>query len=433
MFPTGRRQRGAGTLPVLLLLLLGLLIFLLQGHQALLGQTRQVASQVRTAMAHEAAEAGLSWAVAALNLPGQPADGARERLVDGSDPAQFRPRSDTVAIACTQDDAAATGWRCAWAGPRTDGTALAPQPPRPADGGRQHPAWLLQLSTSPLATTTPGQLPLLSLAVTGCSDALASCPMTATDGGPDMASATPAEAVRHLHLTLALLGDIAHVPEAALSSGADVRLGAGSRVIRPLGDGGGPAVEAAGGIWLASGSSIQGAPGTPAADAVDADQPALRSVGDRWWRHFGASAALMRQLPSLRHLRCTSGPCRNGDLAAAMADGARALWVDGDLALDGGTWGATDRPLLLLVDGSARFSGALQAAGWLLADRLDWIGDHGPSTSPRGRWQGAITTWGDAGLDGGVDLLHDAQLLARLRGQVGSWTALPASWRDHGH
>ncbi|MGY0193557.1 hypothetical protein ACWA7J_00630 [Leptothrix sp. BB-4] len=418
-------QRGAGSLPVLMLLLLGLLLFLLHSHQALLGQTRQVGRQVQGAAAHEAAEAGVSWVTASLNQAGVPSGGARERLVVWPDGAWPRPRQDGASQACTQDAATPQGWRCAGVTSEANGVVSAATPPRPAGDGAPHPAWLLQLAPGPVPVSDPGGLPLLSLSVTGCSHAVPGCAVVEPIG------ATPPDAIRRLHLTLALLGDLASAPDAALSAGGAVRLGAGSRAVRGTAGSGGPVIEAGGAITLANGSRVQGPPGSSPDDQVSPDRVALRSAPHRWWRHFGASAALMRQLPSLRHVACPTSACSTADLAAARTDGARALWIDGELNLASGTWGSVDRPLLLVVDGTARMTGPVQGVGWLIAGALDWHA--GPTPDGAGsRWQGAVTTWGDAMLDGPVDLIHDAQVLAAMRGHVGSWMALPGSWRDHG-
>ncbi len=443
-------QRGTGSLPVLLLMLLGLLLYLLHSQQALIGQTRHVSRTVQGAVALEAAEAGLAWTLAVLNQPGglstdRPADTPesnptplRERLLAWSPDSAGRvqPIHGTSAVACTGDPTAPGRWACQWATDAHTG-AVPPQPNEPdpdaADAAAAlpasaRPAWVMQLQAGPLAETDGARRTTLTLAVTGCSHASLACgaaPDAPLD--PDLAP----DARRHLRLTLALLGDGVTLPDAALSAGGQARIGPGSRVI--LGEPGAAAIaiEAAGRIDLSPGARAFGAPGRPDADALRANQPALIDPSNRWWRHFRASAELMRRLPSLRHLDCPAAGCNAGDLEAALADGARSLWLTGALNLDGGTWGHAERPLLLVVDGPVRLNGPVRFDGWLLADALVWQSDAAAGPS-RGLWQGAISTWGDAELNGPVDLVHRPALLARLRGAVGTWTALPGSWRDHG-
>ncbi|MDP4300072.1 hypothetical protein [Leptothrix discophora] len=434
--PARPGQTGAGSLPVLLLLLLGLLLFLLHSQQALIGRTRRVALEVRGASAHEAAEAGLAWAVAHLNHPGgldgngrapseadlsDPAAAlallpARERLLNWPTPAAPLPRHDNAALACVDGE---HDWICRWATsltvaatpPSPTGSALAP-----ADG-RPHAGWTLQLQAGPASGT-------LTLRVAACSHASDDC---GTDpAGDDFVP----EARRRVSTTLTLLADVAHLPDAALAAGGLVVLGSGSRVIQGEAGQTGASVESGAEIVQATGSSVQGLPGRPAGDSVQADIAALRNPAARWWHHFHATPDLLRSLPSLRHVACPEGGCTGAHLKAAVADGSRVLWVDGSLQLDGGRWGSAERPLLLIVDGATRLRGPVEADGWLITASLDWQAD--ALDAARARWLGAISSWGEARLDGSLDLVHRPSTLARLRGAVGTWTVLPGSWRDHG-
>ncbi len=419
------QQHGAGSLPVLLLLLLGLLLFLLHSQQALIAQTRHVAQMAQGAAALEAAEAGLAWTIAELNQPGGADTSVRERLLAWPEHASVQARHAASALACTQDDAAVGRWACRWAD-SSDSTATVPTP---AADGRAHPAWTLTLADGPLAEPSGARRTTVAMHVTGCSHATPGCGRDPEAPGDDVRP----DASRHLHQVLALLGDIVNLPGAALSAGGRVTLGAGSRVVQAEPGAAAIAVEAGGAVDLAVDSQVIGAPGRPRDDAVRSEQAALQGTAARWWWHFRAANGLMRELPSLRHVACPASGCSGTELSAAMAEGgagARAYWIEGGLTLDGGTWGSAERPLLMVVDGPARLLGAVQADGWLLAETLDWQG--GSAETPRGLWQGSISTWGDARLGGAVDLLHRPTRLARLRGAIGTWTALPGSWRDHG-
>ncbi len=422
-------QRGAGSLPVLLLMLLGLLLYLLHGQQALIGQTRGVTRLVQGAVALETAEAGLAWTLAALNHRPGAARSVREHLLSWTQEGHgsVQPRHTAIAQACSRDITAPGGWACRWAA-SADTAATPPLTDASSDPTRSPPAWLMRLTPGPLAETRGARRASLTLQVTGCSQASIDC-SAARDAGPD--PDRPPDARRHLRLTLALLGDLVSAPEAALSAGGAVSLGPGSRVASGEPGASVIAIEAGGRIQLDRDSHVVSAPGSAPDDAVRADQPALIDPVPRWWRHFRASAALMRRLPSLHHLSCEATGCSARELADATATGSRALWIDGALNLDGGSWGSPERPLLLVVDGPVRLSGPIRFDGWLLADALVWQADL-PAAAERGLWRGAISTWGDARLSGPLDLVHQPGTLARLRGVVGTWTALPGSWRDHG-
>lgn len=411
-------------------MLLGLLLYLLLGQQALIGQTRSVTRWVQGTVALEAAEAGLAWTLAGLNhMPGATGS-VRDRLLSWSldGHGSVKTRHVTTALACVQDIHEAGGWACRWAAsadaPATTST------PTDATGGdaRLPPAWLMQLLPGPLAETGGARRTSLTLQVTGCSQVTADCGAT-TDAELDPVQ--PPDARRHLRLTLALLGDLVSPPDAALSAGGPVSLGPHGRVMRGEPGTSGFAIEAGGRIDLDHRSSVIGAPGRPPGDAVRAGQDALISPAARWWRHFRASAELMRRLPSLHHLRCPATGCGAAELADAASTGARALWVEGSLSLDGGTWGSAERPLLVVVDGPVQLYGPVRFDGWLLAESLVWRADDSAAAG-RGLWQGAISTWGEARISGPIDLIHRPSTLVRLRGTIGTWTALPGSWRDHG-
>ena len=75
---TVRPERGAGSLPLVIVLLLGAHLAVLYGHRALLVEQRASAAQQRAVQAQEAAEAGLAWALARLNKIGRAS--CRERV-----------------------------------------------------------------------------------------------------------------------------------------------------------------------------------------------------------------------------------------------------------------------------------------------------------------------------------------------------------------
>ena len=64
-----RLERGVATVPVVLILLLGLAIMGLYANRGLVFEQRTAANQARATQAFEIAEAGLGWALAMLNAP----------------------------------------------------------------------------------------------------------------------------------------------------------------------------------------------------------------------------------------------------------------------------------------------------------------------------------------------------------------------------
>lgn len=189
-----RRQHGAATLAVTLALLAAMLVTLLAANRNLLIELRQSSNQAEAAVAFEAAEAGLDWAVAMLNDDTRigtdcraapiAAQSFRERHLDTTRPS-FTPRA--LRPACVRG---ATGWIC---GCPDSGFAA------PAAEG---PAFALRFESA----VQDGRLRLIA---TGCARFGGEC--RADGSGRDAAVA------RHQSL-LALLPALAAPPAAALTT-----------------------------------------------------------------------------------------------------------------------------------------------------------------------------------------------------------------------
>src|SRR5262245_61078598 len=65
------RTRGAATLSIVLLLSFVAVLVVLHAHRDVVFDLRSAANEARAAQAHEAAQAGLEWAIALLNRPEQ--------------------------------------------------------------------------------------------------------------------------------------------------------------------------------------------------------------------------------------------------------------------------------------------------------------------------------------------------------------------------
>ncbi|MEY8878423.1 MAG: hypothetical protein AB9M60_18080, partial [Leptothrix sp. (in: b-proteobacteria)] len=209
------RVHGAGTLPVVLILLLSVTLLMLYSHRALIAEQRAVANQVRAAWAMEAAEAGRAWALAALNRSGRVDDtcqpvspgaasqpGLRERLLT-SDAGTGRvdPLADRGA-ACVLNGAAVGSWRCACP------PDAPPQLGRAADG-RNHPAFRIRLEAGPTADGVAG---VLRLVVTGCSHLSDACDGAGAAGAP-----AGGDASTELRSLIAPLGQLLRPPASAVT------------------------------------------------------------------------------------------------------------------------------------------------------------------------------------------------------------------------
>lgn len=413
--PARRAEAGGSMLALLLVLLAGLSLALLYSHRALIFEQRSAALQLRSALALHAAEAGRDWLLTRLNHPG-PLDAACEPVAPtpGSTPTSLRerwldvdPASGQLGVAALRPACAydGQGWQCAC--PEAGEAALAAPDPATSPGDR--PAFALTLAPGPL----PGSL---RLSVTGCSGV-----------GRDCGGAAAPDARVTLRQLLQPLGALLRLPGAALQAGAAVQAGAGVTLQHEDPAGGGLVLQAGGAVTLDPQTRLLGPPGRPAEQTWVAQDPRLAEAADTQLRRlFGLAADSVATLPGWRHLDCRSG-CDAAVVEAALAEGRRSLWLDGDLLLTGpAQWGDAQRPLLLRVRGQARLAGGLQLQGLLIADAIDWQAAAGASAG----LQGAAISLGDVHLAGPVWLRHDRSLLLRLRDLPGLYLPVPGSWQD---
>ena len=421
-----RPQRGLAALAVTALLCFAALLVLAQTNRSIATEDRASANQYRAAQAFEAAEAGLDWAIARLN------DDTRldsDCLPSGASGAQsFR---DTHVpydaglrrrIAATWDDAGtpsplqaacvrgATGWDCSCP------TSGAPWLPTPA-GSAAAPAFNVTFAAD-------AGLGVFRIVATGCTSGTADCASTADRHH---------EAAARVQVLVALLPGLRTVPAAALTTRGNVD--AGSAALGAHNDD-----AASGGLAVHAGGSVMGAatrltapPGSPLDNSIAAADLELAGLSsDRFFaRWFGMTRDAWQRQPAVTTLSCGSGGCAS-EVTTTIAHGSRLIAVEGDLTLDGPPTSATplvlgepDRPVIIVVTGSAHLSGSLELYGLLHAASIDWSG-----TGTGASVTGAAISAGDYSGTAEVDFIRDAETLARLRHDTGSFVRVAGSWKD---
>lgn len=412
----GRRRhrvRGSGSLPVVLLLLVGATLAWLHANRTLLAEVRAGAATVRASLAREAAEAGMAWALARLHTPAPtgaacgPDAAASAAFIDqllpvnATDAGRYR-RPAAAQPACVLHP---DGWQCAC--PAT-GTG-APAPPAASDAAA--PAFRVRFEAGP----SP---PLLWLHSEGCSDAALPCQGGATGR---------ADAHRHTRVLLGLLAALPRPPEATVHALGDVQLVGDVQVVngntdRPW------TVVTAGSLALDTAARLLGRPGQPGATTARVRDGTGPADAARWFvQPLALSADAYRQLPHVHRLPC-SPACRGADVDAAFANGHRVLWHDGDLVLDTATpLGGPEDPVLLVTTGRLQITTGATVHGVLLAGgAVDW------STGSLGLLRGALCSAGTVRLAGPLRLVRDDTVVARLAHAIGTWAPAPGSWNDLG-
>lgn len=414
--PRGRQRGAAALLTVLLLSGLALLASL-YAHRALLAETRGVEVQRRSAQAQAAAESGLSWALAQLNAgradaacrPGSAAadEALRDRLVDVSTTGRLAPRLDAngapLRAGCALE--ADGGWRCRCSG---EGAPA-------SDADVERIAFDVRVEAGP----SNGLLRLVSRGCLGCGDG-------------DL------DAQAQVQQLLALVPALAGLPAAPLTARGALRLDPlAPRLSSRERDAQGLLLHAGG---LVEAPALQGpqrggdtrshdAPDTalPASLVADQDATLLALPPGRFLhRYLGLEPSDLSRAPAVRSLRC-DGDCAAG-LRAAVAAGARLLWVEGDLLLPSGlVLGSADAPVLLAVQGQARLGAGVALHGLLAVAALHWQARSGGDFI-----RGAVLVDGDCCEGSGAPAIErDATLLRRLAWQAGRYVPVPGGWRDY--
>ncbi|MDH0866678.1 PilX N-terminal domain-containing pilus assembly protein [Mitsuaria sp. GD03876] len=371
---TRRRERGIGTLATCAVMLMVLALGAAWAARQMTTAQRVAANDHRAALAFEAAESGLAWAVAMLN--GGAIDAACRPAVVGT------ATSAAATMATTQaptklGGSTALDFRTRFLSIGTDGHYRAPAstdaPPPPTCWNTDALRWTCRCSSgsqgnddaSPAGGAprprfsvrfidggAPGQLKLIA---SGCSDQRPHCD-DLTDGPSGVA-----ETSQHLALLSAL-----RLPPAS------------ARVEGP-------------------GSFLQ---------------------------VFGYPPAHYRNQPAIARLRC-DGECA-GPLAQALARGRRLVWIDGDARLSRWPDEALDgTPWILVVDGLLTLSAPGHPQGVLYArDGIHWHPAAGTAASLRG----ALVTDGVIDRARSVELIHDRAVLHQLHRRMGSFLPVPGGW-----
>jgi hypothetical protein len=406
-----RQQQGAAALVVVMVLCFVMMLAPVFANKSLLFEQKTSINQYRSTQALEAAEAGIEWTLARLNggrLDDQcrPSEGAtsatlRDRYlqIDGSD-GFVRLTASRATPMCVKGD---PGWNCAC--PAT-GSAI---PARP-DGPAMQPAFAVELAQA----DQPG---VLRLSAHGCTSLGRQC----TQG----AISEPADAHAKVTVDLALLPALRTIPIAALTAGGRVDITSASVGVEnsdPHGHG--VTIHARLGI-TADNARIVGAPGTPAAASMVANDPGLGIDPARFFAlFFGMDKALYQRLPTVKRIHCAAD-C-TGVLQRAAQDGYRMIWADNDLSLHDAVVGSPTDPLILIVDGNVRLSGNAQFHGLVYSSAATWD-DAG---SGNALVRGAAIAQGDFKGTGASRYVYDPAILQRLSLTRGTFAKVPGSWKD---
>jgi hypothetical protein len=414
--------RGMATVPVVLMLLLGLGIMGLYANRGLVFEQRTAANQARSTQAFEVAEAGLEWAGSMLNsntLVGN------DCLENASAAQTFRDRfltfdSTTGLIALRADSANPGNYlraACVFTGSGL--RCSCPGSGFPTFGASDIGENFLVTFEAP----SPARPGVLRVTVNGCtSTGVAAKDPSCLPGGTGRADARAR--VTSLYALLPLLGTAPAAPVTLAGNVTWQGSGAAVGIFNTDAASQGITIRAGGDVD-ASKARVTSMPGTPAARSIVANDGTLSALGADalFTSFFGMSKQSWRQLSTV----ITCGTNCVDTLQASVASGAQGIWVEGDLEIQGNaSIGSADRPVVIVVNGRMLMRGTATIFGMVYAS--EWDNTGGGSALLRG----AVMSESSFTANGSADFYFDPLVLGRLTsGGAGTFARLPGSWRDY--
>ena len=418
-----RRQGGAATLVVVMVLFLVMALLAAYANRALLFEQRVAASYFRSSLAQEVAEAGVEWTLAQLNGAAvddqcKPVSTGGQRFVDRYlqiNPADrlisYNVPTGKVVVDCARD-AANNGWSCRCPAADTTPTARAP-----IGGNQLAPSFRLDKLVSHRGGTA--QLTVLS-----CTD---SVPDHCAVG--QLAEVSNAQLAKlSLNTTIALVSAVRSPPAAPLVvRGNIVSAGAGLGLHNTDARSAGMLASLSGQWTGRVDDRLESVPGTAIGDLVTAgpDSKLPATAEDLFKMFMGTSVTVYPRHPSLRKVSC-SGDCGTA-LEAAYNAGKRVVWVDGPLEISSKVLGSLSDPMLIVATGDVVLQGSFELNGMLVSQgHLSW---QNAFALPQ-RINGILLVGGGMETNGRMDIVYQQTVADQLRNRMGSFVRVPGGWSD---
>jgi Tfp pilus assembly protein PilX len=429
--PPAQRQRGAATLinAVIILMLMTLIAFF--ANRGVIFERKTAANQYRSTKALEAAEAGVEWALANLNTASRittacaatTASGARafrDVYLDPDADGSYRTVSNAIPVyspdptpnpfstampVCTFSGGA---WSCSCPTAGTGAAATCSDP-------NGCPTFRVGF------TSVSNDATIARLTVTGCTNGQFPCVGAAGDARAD--------GTARITQVVKVLSGLASTPAAAITAKGNVNFG--SNAISATNTD--PATN---GITINSGGNITGfindttintLPGTPpGASLVGNDNTLATLSDDQMFKTFmGVSKDEFRNASTTTEISC-NGVC-NSTLSDAISNGARTLWVEGDMTLNANNvYGSPTTPIILVVNGNIALRGTMIIYGVVYCQNTTWDNTGGGDATV----YGAVIAEGSFTATGTPNPTYDPNVLRRLRETTGSFAKVPGGWRD---
>ena len=423
-----KRQRGAATLLVTMVLLFSTSIIMLYLNRSILFEQKTSANQMRSTMALEMAEAGMEWATGMLNTP-KDIDAAcdpqtsastsfRRKYVQTKWGAITNPTTDVMPATTTYPGCKIEGNTRTCNCPAVPGTGSATA----VLGTAVLPGFTAAFS----ATSDPEAVRII---VTGC---------TAQAGACTPASAGSSDATATITAILKLRPLLRAAPASPLTCGTTCAVGGSYNVKNQDAATGGILVNAGNDITQGNGTVYTSIPGQPAVNALvknDASLSALASTdptcsnSSMFGAYFGSTIAQYAASPSTKTIAaCGSASSCGGLVDTAYGDGWRSFYFPDGFARNNssGSLGSLSDPVTLVSAAGFDLNGNIDIYGMIFANNAN-VNDLGTGTADI---HGALVTCAGYNNNGNGTLKYDADVLKGVRRSTGSLVRVPGSWTD---
>lgn len=440
-----RRQLGAASLFVALMLLLGGTIIAFFANRGFIFEQRTSANQYRATKAFELAEAGGEWALGKLNeqmtlttatacAPAGAASGAANTFLE----RYANPQAGACAggVGCFVPTGVMAGCRISAAGvascecPSAASAILTTNPDEGRFGVR---------------IRSGGDASTLEIISRGCTNGTTAC-------DPDDASAAAAaDSTAVVRFLAKVVPAVPSGPAAALTTGSATVTGGNMHVVNNDQASNGITIHAGTTVNLTGSTNVYTLPGTPARASVLDNDPTLADLtsasADAFFaNYFGQTLTSYRDTdPDVIRLgpsatganRCTNAGACGDRVLAIVATGVRnpRFYVDGNVSFNGGTVGGPGNAIILVAGGTGggdiELRGGVTAYGLFYAatasasENWDWTGSGGATI------YGAFISRGNFdNASGNMRLIYDPSLWGNAAPPIGRLVRVPGSWRD---
>ncbi len=423
--PPVKPSAGAGSLMVIMLLLIATTLGVLYLNRTLIFEQRTSANLLRATQAQEAAEAGIEWATGMLNAP-YDIDGTCSFLTTTN--VSFRKKYVMTMWNDATTPSSTIVASDARPGCRTVGATTTCDCPA------------ANTATAPTIAGIGTSFSLRFEAVGADSEAVkvTSWGCAATNGGQvcNTSNTAAADANARIEVVLKLKPVLRAAPSSPLTCGTSCTIGGSYNVANTDLPTNGTLVNACTTITTANGVSLTTLPGQPTANALIANDASLCALSstdatcsnsNMFKAYFGSTIEQYRRLPTTKIISCGSTADCKSKVDTAYADGWRSYYFDTDLHLSGNsTLGSAADPVTLVTPHAIDINGNWVIYGLVFSNSATW-NDLGTGSAIL---EGAQISCAGYSNNGNGTANYNAQALLNARRFSALMVRVPGSWKD---